>query len=156
LAGGRCHAQQISIRTQDIKELALDRRCGSSSGIRWLLIWIAYLANPRRPNLAPIFRRSAFNELILEAFVAKQIKAISNHRRRRVTRSHVRDLPNQLWPVLRPFLEQTSFLGNSISLRSAPLRRIKRVGWEGYESQARRYQEPGGETAAVVAKIIHK
>src|SRR6266480_549722 len=115
---------QIAIRSERIKELTLDRRRGAGGGKIRLLLGISHLAEGCPPDPVAIFDRERLDELAVRPFVAQKVEPVSDDGRRRVTTAGRRYFPKQFRSVLWPFLEQAGFSGNSVSLRSAPLRPV--------------------------------
>ena len=121
LAGVRIQTGQVAIRTQRVQDLALDRRRRASGREAGHLVRLSHVSQTRAPDSFPVAGRDGRHELVLQALVGQQVQTIANHRRRGVTGTDVRRLPDQLRPLLRPSLKQALLLRNAVPVGAAPL-----------------------------------
>src|SRR5207244_3071180 len=93
LARWAFQAGQITVGTERVEELALDRWRGAGGGKIGLLLRITDLAQAGLPDSFAVLDAERLDELVFQPVVAQQIQAVANHGGRRVTETHIRHLP---------------------------------------------------------------
>src|SRR2546423_9208298 len=87
------HAGKIAVGAERVKYFSNDGGCRPCARVRRLLIWIADLADVRRPQLMSVVHVKCVNELILQYLVADQKDAIGHDGWCRITIAKTRLLP---------------------------------------------------------------
>ena len=123
-AGAGLQAGQIAVGPKSVEQISLDGRRGAGGGKIWLLFRIPDFAQARGPDRFTVLDGEGPHELVVQPLVDQQVKALGDHGGRRITGADVPHLPAQLRSTLWPLRKQAGFLGNSVSLRAAPLRPV--------------------------------
>ena len=118
---GGLEADKVAVGAEGVEQFAVDGRRGCEPRGSWALVRVADFADARGPGLLAVRDFQCPDELVVDALVAHQVEALADDRGRRVAVADVLDLPEQLGPVLGPFLEQARFLRDAVALGPAPL-----------------------------------
>src|SRR5688572_6825189 len=117
---GGFQTNQISVRTERIDQLPVDRRRGPGARIRWLLLGMPHVSEPPGPDWLTIRRIERLNKLVLQTLAADEINATIDDGRSGITSAKLLALPQKRGPFFGPLLPQPRFLRKSIAPRSAP------------------------------------